>query len=303
MAEKVDRVNTGGVTPLFVKHNDLGIGNQEKLEVYDFAKILFANGLDRAHLEGAQRVKGLWRIYINDAKAKAEFFVKGLSYRGKSVPLMETNPFRTFDGSGEPDKRHIMVSIQQLPLSVSNQEIKIMLERLGCKLEGEMKYEFARDDDRQLTTIKTGNRTVIVNDSVKDNPLPRFHFCGNWRCRIYHPGQKPPEKKCFKCLQTGHLKFQCQNERVCRACRQPGHTEGETECEHYKPHDAVCFQGDRDVFSNWYPCNIQWEGHAMHCSEQVYGYELCKANNRDDIKNDILRTKNGKEVKDRMKKY
>ena len=169
-------------------------------------------------------------------------------------------------------------------------------------MEGEIKYEYARDDNKQLTSIKTGNRTVVVNESVKEDPLPRFHFCGNWRCRIYHPGQKPPQKKCYKCMQTGHLKFECKNDRVCRACLQPGHNEGDKECEHYKIHDAVCFKGDRDEFSNWYPCQFQWEGHAMHSSEQAYGYEMSKMNNRDDIKNDILRTKTGREAKDCMKK-
>ena len=143
------------------------------------------------------------------------------------------------------------------------------MKQFGCKTLSPVNYEYIRDKDKKLTNIKSGSRFVLVDPLIKENPLPRKTYCGNFACTIYHQGQKIEEKYCYNCLQSGHLKYSCKNERACRACKQPGHTEGEAECEYYHPNDVLTFKGKEDELSNYYPCSMNWKNTDMHCSEQA----------------------------------
>ena len=303
MADEDKITSTGGVTPLFAKHKDLGLTDEEQISVFHFCKELCASDVvKRDDIEGAQRVRGLWRIYLNNNGAKAKLLAQDFVFRGKTVILYEQNPFLLRDENNDPDRRHVKVTIQNLPLSVSNSEIEAMIKRCGGKIEKALDYEYERDDDNHLTTLKNGNRHVLVNEDIKNNPLPRNTFVGNWRCRVFHYGQKKPERRCFNCLQEGHLRHQCKNDRACRACKVIGHREGTEDCEYYQPNDCEPFQGAGDELSNFYPCAMVWQDKNMHCSEMAYGCELSTFHARDDIKNDIMRTSEAFEVKTLMKR-
>lgn len=159
-------------------------------------------------------------------------------------------------------------------------------------------WDFESDEDRKLTTIKNGSRTVVIDEKTAEmHPLPRQAVCGNWRCRIFHKGQPKVERSCFNCFQTGHWKNECRNERVCRVCRKAGHTEGEETCEHYMPNDAIVFMGEEDMFSNFYKCNITWKGTTLPSSEHIYQLERAEAHGRPDVAVEIQRAVDAREAK------
>lgn len=59
-----------------------------------------------------------------------------------------------------------------------------------------------------------------------DNNKTECSHCG----RTDHPYFKCPKKeervkKCFRCLESGHMSWQCQNEIVCNICHQQGHVQ------------------------------------------------------------------------------
>ncbi len=291
----------GGVTPLFVKHKELGLHENEQLTVFQFCKELFKNGVTQDSLEGAQRIRGLWRVYFTTTQSRDQVYANDFVFRGKTVQTYQENPF--LDNRDNKDHRQTTkVSIQQLPLSVSNNVVENMLKNLGCKYDGNIQFECERDEHGKLTMIKNGNRFVFADKKIEENPLPRFTYCGNWRIRIYHKGQTYEPKKCFKCLRTGHLGYNCPNERVCRSCEQEGHKEGDETCPYFLKNDVVTFKGHLDPLSNFFPCNIVWKESDMTSSEQVYGYEMAVSNARPDIASDIIRASTAKEVKELSKK-
>ena len=132
-----------------------------------------------------------------------------------------------------------------------------MIKNFGCQIEKDLAYECERDENGQQTNLKNANRIVYVDEDVKKNPLPRNTFCGNWRCSIFHYGQQKITKQCYNCMPDGHLKWQCENERACRASKKSGHKEGEKECDVYQPNDTGVFQGEKDILSNFNPCDFE----------------------------------------------
>ena len=109
-------------------------------------------------------------------------------------------------------------------------------------------------------------------------------------------------KTCYNCMQEGHVRFQCRNPPACRACNKPGHKAGDEACDHYQLNESLPFLGKGDLFSNFYECNIEWEGKNVNTSEKAYGYEEAMANDCVGLTNDILRAKTGYDVKQIMKK-
>ena len=98
-------LTTGEVTPRFATHRDFGLPVKENISVYQFCQELFTSGVERNHLEGAQRTRGLWQIYMNNAEAKAKLYTDGITFRGKSVILYEQNPFSMNEESDDPEKK------------------------------------------------------------------------------------------------------------------------------------------------------------------------------------------------------
>ena len=57
---------------------------------------------------------GLWRIHVNSLEHKVVLISEGLKMRGKTLPLLSTNPDR-FDGESK-----LRICIKDIPLSVDD---------------------------------------------------------------------------------------------------------------------------------------------------------------------------------------
>ena len=86
-----------------------------------------------------------------------------------------------------------------IPLSVSNESIKRMLEEKGIELVSPIKFGLIRDQDGHLTEYKSGDRYVFVKPFSP--PLPRKQTVGNFSCVVIHHGR---DLKCRACDEQGH---------------------------------------------------------------------------------------------------
>ena len=286
-----------GIHPVFVKHSDMGLDMNHQLREFDLCKELW-KVIRREELEGVQRVRGLWRIYINVETARVKLLSEGFSFNGLSIRLYDENPFRQSQEIKDRSIRTTKVIISNLPLSIANEEVETMLVRLGCKLETKAEYEYIRDEGGNLTSIKNGNRFVLVESNyLQNNPLPRNTYCHNWRCNIFHYNQPKHVVKCYNCGKNGHTQRNCQEERGCKVCGMPGHLEGSDECSHYQSNNAYLFAGQKDMLSNFYPCRVPWKGEEFSTVEHAYTYEKAMQHNRSDIAASMLRSNNALEAK------
>ena len=127
------------VKPLFVKDSDVGKVGDSSISPYDMCKAV-TRVTSESKLEGVQKVNNLWRIYLKDATTRLELItdVKQIWINGRQVTLYDQNPyFSRQEMLGDPSsapQNNDKITIKHLPLSVSNESIKNILEEQGVKL-------------------------------------------------------------------------------------------------------------------------------------------------------------------------
>ena len=174
--------------------------------------------VDPSHITGLQRVNGLWRIYLDNLQDKATLITEGVSIRGRALPILQTNPFR----SDSEDTTRIRV--QNIPLSVDDG----MITR-DFVLKGLDVISCTREKLRingKLTNCDTGDRLVMVQTLSLKEPLGRFINIGKFKAKVIHRNQGKNQnrpQKCLKCLETGHVIATCENEWRCMQCKLSGH--------------------------------------------------------------------------------
>ena len=89
------------------------------------------NEIDSNELIGAQKIGGLWRIYLKSETAHRKLLL-GFEYQGQHIPVYKQNPFRT--GAKTPDDQLIRITVKDLPLSVNNQVIEDYLRQTGVTI-------------------------------------------------------------------------------------------------------------------------------------------------------------------------
>ena len=143
-----------------------------------------------------------WSVesYVNDKSARLVLVVKGtVPIKGKQVHIYDQNPHLHSDSTGRKQLND-KLTIKNIPLSVSNDEIRKLLE-VDNKLTllSPIKYACIRDNDGQLTSFKNGDRFVFIK-SV-DFDIPRKQMLDTFPCLIYHHGRTTP---CSACGSSGH---------------------------------------------------------------------------------------------------
>ncbi|XP_071948811.1 uncharacterized protein [Antedon mediterranea] len=212
--ETVTQPNTR-VKPVFVKDDDIRNKNEDYIKEED---IYFAltDVINCDNLIGTQKVKNLWRIYINDHGERVKVITSGLSIKGKQVTVYDLNPYIN------ADENLIRVLVKDIPLSVRNEEITNALKKLGCKIIGEIQLIKFRIQGK-LSRFLNGDRAIFV-ERFKGS-LPRFIKVNNFSARLFHKDQKF-EITCFECGLTGHKINECPKKMdsiICHKCNMSGH--------------------------------------------------------------------------------
>ena len=219
------------IHPVFLKRRDIpsvGDGEVSVLEMCLAAERVSGSGT----IVGAQLIRGLWRIYPSTREARNTLLIQGLKLKNVMIKVSDDNPFtvRDFSGTTGLEKPTTKVFINDVPISVADAEIEHSLVALGCELRSDVKKQRARDNDGKLTRFLTGGRFVFI--TVPVTPLEKTVKVSIFSASVYHKEQKnePRNVFCSKCLTAGHHMSQCENEIVCRECKQSGHKRGSPTC-------------------------------------------------------------------------
>ncbi|CAC5380921.1 unnamed protein product [Mytilus coruscus] len=201
-------------------------------------------------IKGIQRIREMWRIYMDYEGDRLSLLVQGLNLRGRQVPLHSQNPHNP----STLQKDTIRIKVKNIPLSAENIPLPGQIHRAltlqGCEIQGLFR-EYLRIDGK-LTACETGDRLVI--SKTLDKPIPRNLPIGKYFGRIFHAGQPEfqnnktgvmEERTCHKCLKPGHMLFQCPNDWVCKICKESGHKM--IDCQkHFQDVDKARQQAEND---------------------------------------------------------
>ena len=148
-------------------NNDIKQEDENYLDTYEICPALHeVIGGDKERIDGAQRIGGLWRVYIKAKEARVLVLCTGINLRGVKISLKDRNPF-LLPGHETVDTTRKYV--RNIPLSYDNDEIENALKNMRVKMIGTLKYESARNPAGKLTNFKTGDRFAEI--VLPDEPL------------------------------------------------------------------------------------------------------------------------------------
>lgn len=266
--------------PVFFKNKEFvdgmrRLGNTTELTPYNVC-IAVEKTLGPGTVEGAQFIRGLWRVYLKSHAARIELLIKReLRLRDVKVTLYEKNPFVT--DQDNPDELREKVTFKDLPLSVSSDEMLKYMQIKNVKVATDVNYARERDPNGKLTVYKNGDRYMYCVGPV--DPLPRVVFIAGIKCRIYHNAQFSDK---------------------CRACDGPGHKAGEDICPAKNTEDNVtCFRGHLFPLSNFYQCDMKALGREwkQKCIEHIYQWWRADKAGRTQLAEDIIDAEHGGRAK------
>ena len=148
---------------VFVRHKNLPVSNDEPIYGYEICKAL-EKAIGGPQIDGAMKYNGVWRLQTKDMASRATLLLKGFSLRGCSIQASSKSP-DLIDG-----RESTSLTISNIPFSVADEEIKKSLIAHKIKLGGELRWECYRDDNKNLTSYKTGRRFVKI--AMPESPLP-----------------------------------------------------------------------------------------------------------------------------------
>ena len=226
MTEEMEMVIPQRVEPIFFMNGDVD-QNDKYLTVCEICYAVRDVVGRESYIDGAQRIGGLWRVYMKDPIARAQVLVTGISLRDMQVNMYDKNPYLH---PGKEDVETTRLYVRNIPLSYDNDVITDYLKNMDLEMLGSLKYVRARIPEGKLTNFKTGDRFVEI--VVPDEPLPKKKAMGLFTASLYYKEQKQTtnEIECGNCRQTGHIRRNCPNEAVCYDCLKPGHKKGSPLC-------------------------------------------------------------------------
>ena len=127
-------------------------------------------------IKGIQRIRDMWRIYMDNEEDRMTLLVQGVVLRGRQIPLHSQNPYNP--GRTQPDT--IRIKVKNVPLSADDGQIHRALTLEGCAIQGLFRERLRVDG--KLTNCETDDR-LIISKTLK-NPIPRK--LQKWSTRILY---------------------------------------------------------------------------------------------------------------------
>ena len=216
------------VKPIFLKDEDVhGSMKPPRSQWLTNVEIYNAIGarVPAECIKGIQRIREMWRIYMDNEGDRLSLLVQGVNLRGRRIPLLSQNPHNP----SRLQPNTIRIKVKNIPLSADDGQIHRALTLQGCEIQGLFRERLRVNG--KLTNCETGDRLVI--SKTLDNPIPRNLQIGKYMGKIFHAGQpefqnrnhdpQANNRTCHKCLKPGHFMYECPNDWVCKRCKQSGH--------------------------------------------------------------------------------
>ena len=233
------------VLPLYIKQTDLTKTDENiaAIDLINAACKIVGSG----NVIGAQRVNSLWLIYLKDRQSRLQLYTKGkLAVKGHLIQLYNENPFTSRMQHQQNDK----LTIKNLPLSVSNDEIKGMLQEQNIQPVSMIRYGHIRDHEGQFTQYRSGDRYVYIKPM--DTPIPRKQRVGDYPCLIIHHGK----------------------EMTCSACGVAGHRLADEACAAKPTEKIMAFRGYQHPLSNHYAYPIEVHDEHFKSVEHAFFHQM-----------------------------
>ena len=218
--------------PLFFRNTDIDSENNP-VTVLEVCNAM-SRSVGARSVDGAQQIRGIWRLYTKSKESRVQLLVKGISIRGRRVELSETNPRNT--KQDDPSAPVEKIVFKDIPLSVDNKQIMSYLkEHSHVQLTTDVRYSRERNEDGSLSNYRNGDRFVFALQPVVP-PLKTKDNIGTFTARIFHHSQN----------------------LTCKACNLPGHRPKTDDCPAYDPGmNVLPFRSRFSKLSNFYPCDLQ----------------------------------------------
>lgn len=116
---------------------------------------------------GCQLLKNVWRLYTKSEESRVKLLQHGIDIDSQHFELHDTNPLLSLDSryiSGKP--KQIKLTIKDIPVSYTNEQIKSWLQKRGLHPVGEVKYSLLHDKQGQLTIIPTVTALFLYNQMI-----------------------------------------------------------------------------------------------------------------------------------------
>ncbi len=232
------------IEPLYIKNRDIMSQSTRKATVLEICRAA-SEVVEHRYIEGAQIVRGVWKLYLKNVTAKNRILTQGLSLRGTSISAYESNPYkRSFDDT--PVEK---ITIKDLPLSMPNETIeKFLKDHEELQLKTTIRFGKEKDQDGNWTNYKNGDRFVYAIAPIIPT-LPRETIINGVPCRVFHSSQ----------------------DNTCKACRETGHKVGDEECLALDRSGTIQpFKSHDNILSNFAPCKITYLGIEFDSLEHMY---------------------------------
>ena len=125
------------VKAVFLKQK--AINNNQSLSLLNSYDVCMAVSriVGQGNVDGVQNINGIWQIYLLNKESRVNLLVRGtLTLMGRQVHLFDKNPTLVKD----PSESLEGFTINDLPLSVSNNEIDAFLASKGLVPISSIKY-------------------------------------------------------------------------------------------------------------------------------------------------------------------
>jgi ribA/ribD-fused uncharacterized protein len=264
--------------PLYFKQRDIfaqDLRDENKITAYEVC-MSAARVIPNHDIEGAQQIRGLWKIYTKSPQARAHLLTEGFTIRKQTVILHNENPFQ-YRNTDRPTEK---VTIQDIPLNVPNSEIENLIQSFnGVQLASKVKYCNIPNPNGGWSEFKNGDRFCYIYTPIAE-PLPKQTTFAGIQCHIYHKTQKLSKK-------------------LCRICKTEGHKENTTECPLYQPElqESIAAFRSPHIFSNFHACNIKYNNINYHSVEQAYLHTQATSTKQETTAQKILQAENAREAK------
>lgn len=269
MAEKLSEPT---IKPLYLKDSDIQCKDKGRITDFDLMESVTTEEGNSLHC--LQQDRNLWRFYLKGKESRDKLLSDGCEINNISLSFFETNPYSS--GNHNPNEKTLKIRICGLPLSVSDISVLELLENLKLDLKSKILYEKIRHPvTKRMTTVLNGNCFVYIAPLSPGTSLARVHHCAGLKCLIFHYGQPKHEKKimCTNCWDTDHARNKCKNNPKCKVCLEQDHSPGDPKCKFYEPQQhVIAFNGEDNVLSNFFPCEINLYGVCHKSAEHAFQY-------------------------------